>query len=320
MPEEQFNCFVIMPFSKSSEKHTDEYWTNHFNRFLKPLIEEIPRIGAYRVESLHGDILKQIITDLIVSPIVVAELTDHNPNVFWELGVRQSFKHNTITIAEEGTPLPFDVSSKATLFYNPADHLKMEAFRDKFKKALIDCVENPNKADSYVLDAISGRGTLFEIMKLDEAKRRVESLIEEIEFNKDWYNKTCQSLSKVNFLDAMKEQEHVTSRSIILQTQSAEFLLSSRYLEEDKKFYHSLREYLHLILGINNYANNLPSALLLLEAKVVEDIDLSYQFKGKLKKAYNRVFDIMLKHLERIQSNLDKKVSMYSTGIKQNKK
>ncbi|GAI73273.1 unnamed protein product, partial [marine sediment metagenome] len=110
MPEAQFNCFVIMPFSKSSENHTEEYWTNHFNRFLKPLIEEVPGIGAYRVESLHGDILKQIITDLIVSPVVVAELTHHNPNVFWELGVRQSFKHNTITIAEEGTTLPFDVS------------------------------------------------------------------------------------------------------------------------------------------------------------------------------------------------------------------
>jgi len=38
-------------------------------------------------------------------------LTDYNPNVFWELGVRQSFKHNTITIAEEGVILPFDVSS-----------------------------------------------------------------------------------------------------------------------------------------------------------------------------------------------------------------
>jgi hypothetical protein len=57
-------CFVIMPFSKSSENHTEEYWINHFNKFLKPLIEEVPGVEAYRVESLHGDILKQII-DLI---------------------------------------------------------------------------------------------------------------------------------------------------------------------------------------------------------------------------------------------------------------
>lgn len=314
MPEAQFNCFVIMPFSKSSENHTEEYWTNHFNRFLKPLIEEVPGIGAYRVESLHGDILKQIITDLIVSPVVVAELTHHNPNVFWELGVRQSFKHNTITIAEEGTTLPFDVSSKATLFYNPSDHLKMEAFRDKFKKALLDCIENPSKTDSYVLDAISGRGTLFEIMKIDEAKRRVESLIEEIELNKDWYNKNCQIFLKDN-KDAIMKQE---GQAAPFQTQSAEFLLSSRYLEEDKKFYRSLREYLTMMLGIGEYFNNIPLVLLLLDER--EDFDLKKIFIGKNQKAYNHVFDVMLKHLEKIQLKLNKKVSMYSTGIKQNKK
>ena len=92
MSELRARCFVIMPFSKSSDSHTEEYWTNHFTNFLKPLIEEIPYLEASRVKSLRGHILKQIITDLVVSPIVVAELTDHNPNVFWELGVRQSFK------------------------------------------------------------------------------------------------------------------------------------------------------------------------------------------------------------------------------------
>ncbi|NVM45355.1 MAG: hypothetical protein HWN79_10600 [Candidatus Lokiarchaeota archaeon] len=68
------------------------------------------------MEAMREDILKKIIQSLVTSPIVLADLTDHNPNVFWELGVRQSFKHNTITIAEEGTKLPFDVSPKATIF------------------------------------------------------------------------------------------------------------------------------------------------------------------------------------------------------------
>ena len=77
-----------MPFSTSSNEHTEEYWNNHFDNLLKPLIEENPEISAYRVNVLHEDILTQIITNLIISPIVVAELTDHNPNVFWELGVR----------------------------------------------------------------------------------------------------------------------------------------------------------------------------------------------------------------------------------------
>jgi len=304
--EENYSCFVIMPFSQSSEIHTEEYWTNHFNRFLKPLIEEIPDIIVYRVESLHGDILKQIITDLIVSPIVVAELTDHNPNVFWELGVRQSFKHNTITIAEEGTPLPFDVSSKATLFYYPSDHLRMEEFRDKFKKAIIECIKHPDKTDSYVLDAISGRGTLFEIMRIDEAKRRVDSLIEELKRNKGIYNHLCQLSLKHDTLDLIKDKAGLT---VPFLTQSAELLLSSRYLEESQNFYTVLRNHLIQILGTNEYLRNIPTHMILLGDR--EDLDHLAFFKGKWKQRYNRTFDVLLEYLERIRKNLNKKLSMY---------
>jgi hypothetical protein len=32
-------CFVIMPFSETTPEHTEDYWTRHFDTFLKPLIE-----------------------------------------------------------------------------------------------------------------------------------------------------------------------------------------------------------------------------------------------------------------------------------------
>ena len=67
--------------------------------------------------------------------IVIADLTDHNSNVLWELGVRQSFKHSTITIAEVNTKIPFHFSHKGILFYN-GDHLNNEEFEKQFKKSL----------------------------------------------------------------------------------------------------------------------------------------------------------------------------------------
>jgi len=106
-------CFVIMPFRKTTNKHTVDYWNKHFEIFLKPLIEENPQLEAHRSKALRGDILREIITDLVNSRVIVADLTDLNINVFWELGVRQSFKHGTVTIAEENTELPFDIDKKA---------------------------------------------------------------------------------------------------------------------------------------------------------------------------------------------------------------
>ncbi len=32
--EPKRRCFVILPFSKTTEKHTEEYWNKHYNEFL----------------------------------------------------------------------------------------------------------------------------------------------------------------------------------------------------------------------------------------------------------------------------------------------
>ena len=103
-----------MPFSKNDDQAHEEYWTEHYESFLKPLIEETPELEAHRSEALRQNIVGEIIKDLAVSSIVVADLTDNNPNVYWELGVRQSFKYCTVTIAEEGTKLASDITLKGT--------------------------------------------------------------------------------------------------------------------------------------------------------------------------------------------------------------
>lgn len=297
MSEMRMRCFVIMPFSKSSDKHTTDYWTNHFNKFLKPLIEEVPHIEASRVESLHGDILKQIITNLIVSPVVVADLTDFNPNVFWELGVRQSFKHNTITIAEEGIKLPFDVSSKATLFYSPNDHLKMEEFRNKFKAALIDCKDNPDKADSHILETISGRGTIFEIVRLDQAKNRVEGLLSECKRNQIYWERTLQELKDDTMFPGGQ-----------FPTVALQLLVTDRYLDESERFYNITENYYDYLNGFNARITRMNNL------KQKEDFIKEYGL-DKEGLFFNQMFELMIKQVEEVYKKLCERVSMFSSLV-----
>ena len=197
--EQSRTCFVIMPFSETTKEHTEDYWTKHFNSYLKPLIEECLELEAQRSEPLRGDILRQIITDLVTCPVVVADLTDYNANVYWELGVRHSFKHGTVTIAQYGTELPFDVGAQGTLFYHPQDHVKDADFRRRFKEAIQDCLSHPERPDSHVLETITGRGTLFEIFRRDEAMRRLDAVLSECNWN--------VSLLKEVMNQAQKNQE-----------------------------------------------------------------------------------------------------------------
>ena len=165
--EEKKKCFVIMPFSQSSPEHTKEYWDNHYNNFLKPLIESAS-LEAYRSYPLRSAIVEQIVKDLITAPVVVADLTDANPNVYWELGVRQSFKYCTITIEQHGTELPFNIGRKGTLHYvsqQSTDYTENADFVTHFNEALIDCLNNPELPDSVVLQTITGRATLYQIVK-----------------------------------------------------------------------------------------------------------------------------------------------------------
>jgi len=242
MPENRETCFVIMPFSKTTEEHTEDYWTKHFVHFLKPLIEENTNLEAHRSEALRGDILKQIITNLVTAPIVVADLTDHNCNVYWELGIRQSFKHCTVTIAESETPIPFDLSVKARLEYYPKDHIKMQEFKKIFKQALNDCITNPTSPDSHVLETIGGRGTLFEVFRKDEARRRLEALVSQCFRNLD----ACKSAVKqakvnINLRKSGPNSSEARALSSFLSLSALQLLILERYIEEDEEFYYDLQ-------------------------------------------------------------------------------
>ena len=247
MPTKRQTCFVVMPFAKTTETHTEEYWTRHFTEFLKKLIEESSNLEARRPEALRGDILRQIITDLVVSPVVVADITDSNPNVCWELGVRQSFKHGTITIAEYGVTLPFDLGTKGTLFYHPKDYLKNEGFRTQFKQAIADCLAHSDSPDSPVLETLSGRGSLFQIMQHDESLRRVDAVLSECSSNKYVFDRV--------FTFAQGNQDHPEARSIEtrrFRRSAVELLVTTRYLNQDQQFYGLAEECLDELIRLND--------------------------------------------------------------------
>ena len=229
--QEKKTCFVIMPFSETTEEHTEAYWTDHFAEFLKPLIESAGPFAARRSEALRGDIVRTIISDLVTSPIVVADLTDRNPNVYWELGIRQSFRHGTITIAQEGTELPSDLGGKGTLLYS-RNRSADKGFQRLIAEALADCVARPEGPDSEVLEVVSGRGTLFELYKRDEASRRLVAVIREHKLNRHLIE------TAIKCVECCTED---TSRSNTpigrALTGAVERLLVDRYLDESEEFY-----------------------------------------------------------------------------------
>jgi len=196
-----------------------------------------------------------MLCDLVTAPIAVTDLTDSNPNVYWELGVRQSFKHGTITIAEDGTTLPFDLGGKGTLFYFPGDHIKMQEFENKFHEAIDDCSKNPDLPDSHVLETISGRGTLHQILMRDESLRKLDALISEIEDNivcsKNVEGVCKRNIEKEKEALAKSEQPKRDYCSVRFRLIAVEMLIINRYIDASEIFYKTAEDYMDWLASVN---------------------------------------------------------------------
>ncbi|MDE6388348.1 MAG: hypothetical protein K2L82_11155 [Lachnospiraceae bacterium] len=109
-------CFVITPIGDNNSDIR-----RHIDGIIDQAIE--PALGEkYDIEVAHrkyeiGSINDRVIRSVLDSDLVIANLTNTNPNVMYELAVRYSFGKPAIVIAEKGTKLPFDVIDENTIFY-----------------------------------------------------------------------------------------------------------------------------------------------------------------------------------------------------------
>ena len=108
--QEPGTVFVVMQFS------------DPYHDLYSDIITRVTRdynLRAYHAGEVFGPgvILENIVRGIIDSRIVIAEITERNPNVFYELGYAHALKKPTILVAEKGKGLPFDVSGYRCLFY-----------------------------------------------------------------------------------------------------------------------------------------------------------------------------------------------------------
>lgn len=113
-------AFVIMPFSEKFDRLPKRF----FNEVLTNLITPAGVEAGFKVETARregSDIIQStIVNELLEADLVIADLTDHNPNVLFELGLRIAFEKPIALIKAEGTAPIFDVDAMMrVLSYSP---------------------------------------------------------------------------------------------------------------------------------------------------------------------------------------------------------
>lgn len=138
---ESITCGVIMPISDSAS-HGAAHW-----EAVKTLIHRsIAKAGMVPHNVWEGAavdrITSRILSNIFADPIAVCDISDLNPNVMFELGLRLSSKKPTIVVREDGAKIPFDIADFSVLAY-PKDLsiLRMEQFIEDLSSDLISKIK-----------------------------------------------------------------------------------------------------------------------------------------------------------------------------------
>lgn len=154
-------CFVIAPIGDEGTEVR-----RRSDQILKYIIEAAAQECGY--ETLRADkisepgiITSQIIQHLLEDPLVVADLTGHNPNVFYELAVRHVIRKPVVQLIAKGEQIPFDVAATRTI---QVDHHDLESAA-KCRQALIGQIKSVEKDAAEVDTPISAAIDLQELRR-----------------------------------------------------------------------------------------------------------------------------------------------------------
>ena len=143
-------CFVISPIGEA-ESETRKRSDQVLRHIIRPAVEECG-YKAVRADEIDkpGIITSQVIQHVVSDPLVIADLSETNPNVFYELAIRHAIKKPLVQIIQKGERIPFDIAGTRTIHF---DHRDLDSV-DEAKKGIIEQVkwveQNPSDIETPI--------------------------------------------------------------------------------------------------------------------------------------------------------------------------
>lgn len=130
-------CFVIMGFGKKKDPISNRTidLDSTFKKIIKPAVNKCGYKCIRADEILDSGLIDRSMYALLYcAELVIADISTHNPNAIYELGVRHTFKpYSTIIIKEDECNIPFDFNHNRMLNYK---HLGNEISENEANKSI----------------------------------------------------------------------------------------------------------------------------------------------------------------------------------------
>lgn len=142
-------CGIVMPISHMPDDYTEIHWSR-----VRKIIEKAILTAGFEAKVVWDNpdldvIQSKILQNIYDNEVIICDLSNLNPNVMLEAGLRLSTKKPTILITDGEKKPPFDVSSVEYLSYQRnLEYNSIEAFINTLSKKIISVSES-YRADKY---------------------------------------------------------------------------------------------------------------------------------------------------------------------------
>ena len=139
LPSEKNVCFVIMPFGG---------WLDDYYKTIYCPAVEAAGLEPHRADDLFrpSTIVNDIWAYTKRAKVLIADLTDKNPNVFYELGLAHALAKPAILVAGTMDDIPFDLRALRVILYDKNVPNWGEVLQKKIEKSLKEILAAPAEA------------------------------------------------------------------------------------------------------------------------------------------------------------------------------
>ncbi|MBZ5511103.1 MAG: hypothetical protein LAN70_08020 [Acidobacteriia bacterium] len=141
-------CFYITPIGEPESEQR-----KHSDLFLSSIIERAVEVFGLRVIRADqigkpGMISRQVIEHVVKSRLVIADLSFHNPNVFYELSLRHACRLPTVQVIRSSDNIPFDLDQFRTVKIDTASIYtlvpQLETYKSEIASQVRRALEDPD--------------------------------------------------------------------------------------------------------------------------------------------------------------------------------
>lgn len=175
-------CFVIMPISDQGD-----YPKGHFDKVYEQIFQPAIREAGYepyRVDEnkICDSIMKKIFDAIYNSPMALCDLSNRNPNVLYELGLRQAYDKPVVLVQDDKTERIFDISGINTVYYksNRLYENILEA-REKIKEAILSTKEGKEASIVKIWQAVAADISHDSMSKEDKVEIMLHRMMSDIQ-------------------------------------------------------------------------------------------------------------------------------------------